>query len=86
MERLAKDTRLEAEEVQLGIWRSWTPEKRLESACRLLELVRRRVEQAIRDQHPGLSDDEVRLHFLRRAYGEEIAARVARYQNLAFDA
>ena len=86
MTPLAKDTHPEAEEVQIRIWRSWTPEKRLENACNLLELVRRRVEQAIRDQHPHITSDEVRIHFLRRAYGEEVAARVARYQDISIDA
>ena len=77
MKPLAADTPLEVEEVQVRIWRSWTPEKRLETACNLLEFLRRRVNQAIRDQHPNASDDEIRIHCLRRAYGEETAARVA---------
>lgn len=86
MEQLARDTHPDAEEVQIRIWRSWTPEKRLEIACNLLEFVRRRVDQAIRDQYPHISDDAVRIHFLRRAYGEETAARVARYQGISVDA
>ncbi len=86
MKPLARDTHPEAEEVQIRIWRSWTPEKRLESACNLLEFLRRRVDQAIRDQHPNISDDEVRIHFLRRAYGEAIAARVARHLGISVDA
>lgn len=86
MKPLARDTHPDAEKVQIRIWRSWTPEKRVESACRLLEFVRRRVDQAIRDQYPHASNDEVRIHFIRRAYGEELAARVARYQGISVDA
>jgi hypothetical protein len=86
MKPLASDTTPEAEEIQVSIWRSWTAEKRLETACNLLEFVREQVHQAIRDQYPNASDDEVRIHFLRRAYGEETAARVARYQGISVDA
>lgn len=70
----------------MRIWRSWTPEQRLQAACNLMTFVRRRVEAAIRTQNPNLSHDEIRIQFLRRAYGEDIAARVARYQGLAVDA
>ena len=86
MKPLARDTHPDAEEVQIRIWRSWTPEQRIETACRLLESVRRRVDQAIREQYPDISDDEVRIHFIRRAYGEELAARVARYLGISVDA
>lgn len=79
MRRLAEDTQRGAEEAQVQIWRSYTPEQRLAAACALMTFVRRLVEEAIRERHPGLSDDEVRIHFLRRAYGEDIAARVAAY-------
>lgn len=85
-QQLADDTQLAAEETQVRIWRSWTPEQQIEAACNLLTFVRQRVNEAIREQYPNLSDDEVRIHFLRRAYGEDIAARVARYQGLVVEA
>ena len=86
MRPLARDTHPDAAEAQVRIWRSWTPEERLAAACNLLGFVRQRVEQAVRAQYPHCSDDEVRIHLLRRAYGEEVAARVARYQGIALDA
>jgi len=86
MTPLANDTSPEAERVQIGIWRSWTPEKRLEVAGDLTEFVRRRVEQSIRERYPNLAERDVQIHFLRRAYGEGIAARVARYLGTSVDA
>ena len=86
MKPLADDTDRRAEEVQIEIWRSWTPQEQLEHACNLIVLARQRVEQAIREQHADLRDVEVRLHFLRRAHGADIAARVGRYLGVSFDA
>ncbi len=86
MNSLSRDTHPEAEAVQIRIWRSWTPQERLQAGCQLTEFLRRRVRQAIREQHPNLSDDEVRIHFLRRAYGDDLAARVAQHLGISIDA
>lgn len=86
MRRLAGDTSAKAEEVQLAIWRSWTPQERIERACDLIEFVRRRVRSAIRERYPLISEPQARIQFLRRAYGDELADRVARHLGVSVDA
>ncbi len=85
MRPLTEDTHPEAEQVQIEIWRSWTPEKRIACAASLMVTVRQTVEQAIRAQHPEFSEAERRIEFLRRAYGEEIANRVQQHLALLRD-
>ena len=81
----SRDTSPEAAEVQFRIWRSWTPEQRLASACELSASVRRLAEQAIRRQHPEASDAHVQVRLLRRLYGRDLARQIALRLNVTVD-
>ncbi|TWU62222.1 hypothetical protein [Crateriforma conspicua] len=70
------DTSVEAEAVQLELFRQMTPAERLAKMCSLTAIIRRMAFDAIRRTHPDLDDAEVRLKFIESTYGEELAAEV----------
>lgn len=57
--------------------RATPPRKRLERALRLSEQMREATLSDVRRQHPGASDGEVAVAFVRRVYGDELADRFA---------
>jgi hypothetical protein len=56
--------------------RAMPPERRLEAAMRLSEGVRELAIAGIRERHPGIGDDELRVRLTVRLYGRAVAARL----------
>jgi hypothetical protein len=52
------------------------PERRLEAAMRLSRGVRELAIAGIREVHPDVSDDELRVRLTVRLYGPEVAKRL----------
>ena len=57
--------------------RETPPSARLERALRLSERVRELTMSDVRRQLPGASEREIAVVFVRRVYGERLAARLA---------
>lgn len=57
--------------------RQTPPRARLERALRLSEQVRGATMSDVRRQHPGASQRDLAIAFVRRVYGERLAARLA---------
>jgi hypothetical protein len=70
------DTSIEAEEVQLGIYRNLGPEGRLQVACDLNRLVRKSMAEGIRLRHPEYNEEEVRLAMIRLTLPTELFMKV----------
>ena len=79
METLSRDTRPEAEEVQLALLRAASPARRLRLVRSLTATVVEWSRRAIRQAHPEADEREVGLRFVALHYGEELAAKVRRY-------
>jgi hypothetical protein len=56
--------------------RATAPRARLERALRLSEQMRNATMSDVRKQHPGATDRELAVEFVRRTYGERLAARL----------
>ncbi|GMU59775.1 MAG: hypothetical protein AMXMBFR34_15380 [Myxococcaceae bacterium] len=57
--------------------RAASPRERLERALRLSERVRLLTMSDVRRQHPGASERELAVAFVRRVYGDRLADRLA---------
>lgn len=57
-----------------------SPEERLSRALRLTAQIRGATMAQIEERHKGASRDTIEIAFLRRVYGNEIAARVAHWR------
>jgi hypothetical protein len=71
-----QDTSAEAHEVQLGIYRAMSPERRVEIALELSDGIRKVAIDGIRHRHPEYSDGEVRRAVVALIYGDDLARRV----------
>lgn len=69
------DTSPRAQARYLERLRATSPRARLERALRLSEGLRRATMADVKKQHPGASDNELAVAFLRRVYGNEVADR-----------
>lgn len=56
--------------------RATPPRERLERALRLSERVRNATMSDVRRQHPGATEDELAVAFVRRVYGDRLADRL----------
>lgn len=74
------DTTPRALQRYLERLRATPPRERLARALRLSEQVREATMTDVRRQHPGASEAEVALAFIRRVYGEKIATRFAAHR------
>ena len=79
METLSRDTRPEAEAVQIALLREASPARRFSLACYLTQMAIFWSRRAIRLADPGVSEREVGLRFVALHYGEKLAAKVRRY-------
>jgi hypothetical protein len=70
------DTRDDALQVQLGVYRQMSPARRAELALELSEAVRRITREGIRQRHPDYTEDEVHRAFVSLLYGKDIARRL----------
>lgn len=72
----SRDTRKEAHQLQMSLYREMTPERKGEMAALLSDDVRRIARDGIRQRHPECSDLEVSQALLSLLYGEDIAREV----------
>jgi hypothetical protein len=71
-----RDTHEEARDVQLGVYRRMSPERRAEIALELSEDVRRIAREGIRQRHPDYSDRDVQHALIALIYGQDVARRL----------
>lgn len=74
------DTSPEAHDAEIAAIRRLPPAKRYSRARFLSCQTRRMAFAAIRRQHPGISDEQLRLRFMEIAYGPELAASVEQWR------
>lgn len=60
--------------------RATPPRERLERALRLSQQVREATMSDVRRQHPDADATELAIAFVRRVYGEKLAARFAAHR------
>lgn len=70
------DTHPDVYSRQVEVWRRIGPEGRISRAIALSEALREIVRSQLRSAHPGSSEWELRLAFVERVYGVELADRV----------
>jgi hypothetical protein len=73
------DTSPEAERVQIGLLRRASEAQRVQLALALSDTMLQLAWRAIREAHPGASDEEVDLAFVEQCYGVEMAGRLRAY-------
>jgi hypothetical protein len=73
------DTDPEAERVQLQVLREATVEKRLALAFSLTRTTMGLAWRSVREDYPGADDDELRVRFVERVYGLELAEDFRRH-------
>jgi len=71
----AFDTRFEAHEVQVAVWRRMGTSGRSRAAAALSESLLNTVRAQIVARHPDWSPREVTLGVIRRVHGPDLAAR-----------
>ncbi len=76
-----RDTSADADEVQVGIWRRMTPQRKLELMRDMTLAIQELAFAEIRQRHPDLPDDEIWLKLaarrlspeqMRAVYGREV--------------
>ena len=77
----ALDTSPEAHAAEIAAIRRLSPAKRFARAQFLSEQARQMAFAAIRRQHPGITDEQLRLRFIAIAYGPHLAAEVERWRS-----
>jgi hypothetical protein len=70
------DTSSEAEQAQLELLRTMTPEQRARKALALSAEVARQRKAAIRRRHPEFGENEVSLKFIELNYGSDLSDKV----------
>ena len=76
--RSVPSTSSAAEQVQARLLREAGSARRFARARSLSASVVSLARRAIRNRHPGWSENDVLLEFVRTHYGEELAAKVRR--------
>ncbi len=79
MSTQARDTRPEAERVQIELLRKATVERRLELGLSLCQQVSEIAYAGIKRANPSASQKEIELLFVEANYGRSIANRVKTY-------
>lgn len=77
----ALDTSPEAHAAEIAAIRRLPPAKRFARARFLSEQARQMAFAAIRRQHPGITDEQLRLRFIVIAYGPHLAAKVKHWRS-----
>ncbi len=65
------DTSLQAEQVQLEIWRMG-PEKRLQAGIAVSQLCRKLLAEGVRQRHPEYDEREIKLATIRLTLPEDL--------------
>jgi len=73
---MQRDTSPAASARYHELLRAMSPERRLEAAMRLSKGVRELAIAGIRDTHPEVSEEELRVRLTVRLYGREAAKRL----------
>lgn len=71
-----RDTTAEADAHYHELLKRLQPHQRLEAAMRLSQAAREMAIAGIRQRHPGLSDQELRIRLAVRLYGTACARRL----------
>ncbi len=79
MRTQSRDTRPEAERVQVELLSQATPERRLELGLSFSQMALQMAHQGIAQAHPDLSEQEQKLLFVEITYGKDLADRVRTY-------
>lgn len=79
MKTQSPDTTVEAERVQIALFRASTLERRIALALSLSKTVLSLSRTAIRQAHPDVTEEEVDLLFIEYQYGEKLARQVRAY-------
>jgi len=77
-----RDTLPEAESVLIGLLQDRPAALRLRDAVTASNRVAQQCKDAIRRNHPEISEDEIKLRFIELNYGQEIADEVRAYLNM----
>lgn len=75
---IPSDTHLAVFAMQVAVWRRLGPEGRVAQAAALSEALRATVREQLRVAHPDWSPWQLRMGFIERVYGVELAERVRR--------
>ena len=70
------DTHPEVFERQVAVWRRLGPEGRIREALALTEALRATVRAQLRAAHPDWDEWSLKMAFIERVYGPELASRV----------
>ena len=73
------DTHPKAETVQIALLRQASPMKRAWLLRSLSQTVFRLSQRAIRKANPQLTEQELKVLFVRHCYGDDLANRLQRY-------
>ena len=76
MSTLFSDTHPKMETLQIEIWRSASPTKKMELLAQLNHSAKLLALTGLRSQYPECSESELRRRFAGRLLGEEIACKV----------
>lgn len=79
MKTQSTDTTIEAERVQIALFRAATPARRFALALSLSKTVLSLSRTAIRQAHPDATEEEAGLLFVEYQYGEKLARQVRAY-------
>jgi hypothetical protein len=75
-ETIPADTTLEAFQVQVGIFRRMSPERRLAMVFEMSNNLRRVAASGVRSRHPDYSEEQVRLAVIRLTLGQRLFREV----------
>lgn len=70
---LAEDTPFEVETVQLGLWRTMTPQDKMRLVSGICRAVDEAAREGLRRRHPHASDRELFLRLALLRLGDELA-------------
>jgi hypothetical protein len=73
---LSSDTSLDAERLQVGLWRRMSPLEKARSVSEISRAVRDLSLVGIRRRHPGATDRECMMRFAMLTLGRELASQV----------
>lgn len=75
----SEDTSPEARALLIESYRAMTPERRLQIALEASDALRATIRAEIAASHPEASEEERRVLFIRRCFGDKLADDVQRW-------
>ncbi len=70
------DTSLDAERMQIELWRRMSPFRKARAVAELSQSVRKLSLAGIRQRYPEASEDECRFRFAVQTLGRSVACRI----------